>query len=208
MSHRTIGIVDYGVGNLASVRRALHGLGYRCRISRDRAVLEASDVLLLPGVGAFPAAMQALHQHDMVDFLQSQARQGKPVVGICLGMQLLADASDEIHSTAGLGLIPGAVRELAHANTKWHIGWNSIEVTCDDKTFKPSDGESFYFNHSFMFHAPAEYVAGVSRIRQGQTAFPVAVRRNNIVGLQFHPEKSQAAGHQLLWQVIEGVCRA
>ncbi|NUU03194.1 imidazole glycerol phosphate synthase subunit HisH [Herbaspirillum robiniae] len=208
MSYRTIGIVDYGVGNLASVWRALHGLGYRCRISSDRTVLDATDVLLLPGVGAFPSAMHALHQHDMVDFLQVQARLGKPVIGICLGMQLLADTSDEIQQTAGLGLIPGAVQELADPATKWHIGWNGIEVTSDDPAFKSSDGRSFYFNHSFVFHAPTEYVSGVARITQGQEAFPVAVRRNNIVGLQFHPEKSQAAGHELMGKIIEGVCHA
>ncbi|WP_050467319.1 imidazole glycerol phosphate synthase subunit HisH [Herbaspirillum chlorophenolicum] len=208
MSNRTIGIIDYGAGNLASVWRALHGLGYRCRISRDRDVLAATDVLLLPGVGAFPAAMQALHHHDMADFVQVNARAGKPVVGICLGMQLLADTSDEIRPTAGLGLIPGTVGELSDPATKWHIGWNSMEVTSDDPAFTSSDGLSFYFNHSFVFHAPAEYVSGVARITQGQDAFPVAVRRNNIVGLQFHPEKSQTPGRQLLGHVIEGVCRA
>jgi imidazole glycerol phosphate synthase glutamine amidotransferase subunit len=208
MRNRTIGIVDYGVGNHASIWRALHGLGYRCRISREHSVLEASDLLLLPGVGAFPAAMQALHQHEMVDFMQTQAREGKPIVGICLGMQLLADTSQEIRSTCGLGLIPGAVHELVDPSMRWHIGWNSIEITCDDSAFKSSDGKSFYFNHSFVFHAPSEYVVAVSRIDRGKTTFPVAVRRNNIVGLQFHPEKSQAVGRKLLGQVIEGVCRA
>lgn len=208
MNHRTIGIVDYGVGNLASVWRALHGMGYRCRISADRAILAETDVLLLPGVGAFPAAMQALHHHDLADFLQVNARSGKPVVGICLGMQLLADTSEEVQQTAGLGLIPGAVQELAGIESRWHIGWNTIEVLGDDEAFTPSDGQSFYFNHSFVFRAPAEYVVGVARIDQTRSPFPVAVRRNNIVGLQFHPEKSQSAGHQLLSHVIEGVCRA
>ena len=208
MSRRTIGIVDYGVGNLASVWRALHGLGYRCRISRDREILASTDALLLPGVGAFPAAMQALHDHDMVDFLQVNARAGKPVVGICLGMQLLADTSDEVQLTAGLGLIPGNVNEITNAETKWHIGWNTVEILREDEALLPSDGMSFYFNHSFVFNAPNEYVAGVSRINQNQSSFPVIVRRNNTVGLQFHPEKSQSAGHQLLGRVIEGVCRA
>lgn len=208
MTRRTVGIVDYGVGNLASVWRALHAMGFRCRVSCDRSVLAETDALLLPGVGAYPAAMQALHRHDLVDFLQVQARAGKPMVGICLGMQLLADASTELQLTAGLGLVPGQVQALEPAHTRWHIGWNAMEVVGSDPLFTPSDGVSLYFNHSFVFQAPPEYTVGVSRVRLGGAAFPVAVRRNNLVGLQFHPEKSQQAGRALLQRVIHGVCDA
>ena len=145
-SRRTIGIVDYGVGNHASVWRALHGLGYRCRVSADPEVLSATDLLVLPGVGAFAAAMDALHRHDLVEYLKLQAREGMPIVGLCLGMQLLADASVEHGVTAGLGLIPGQV--LPFNQARWHIGWNTIEVVGDDPIFRPSDGKSMYFNHS------------------------------------------------------------
>lgn len=208
MTYPTVGIVDYGAGNLTSVWRALHGMGFRCRVSNERTSLADTDVLLLPGVGAFPAAMQALHQFDLVDFLQVQARAGKPVIGICLGMQLLADASSEIHMTAGLGLIPGEVEALEDSASSWHIGWNAMEVCKADTLFAPSDGVSLYFNHSYVFRAPSEYTVGVSRLHLGGDAFPVAVRRNNLVGLQFHPEKSQTAGKQLLRRVIDGVCNA
>jgi glutamine amidotransferase len=203
MSRRTIGIVDYGVGNHASVWRALHALDYRCRVSRDTAVLSATDLLLLPGVGAFPPAMQALHHHNLVGYLQEQARAGRPFVGICLGMQLMADASSEFGVTSGLGLIPGHVAPLPQAT--WHIGWNSIETVGDDPLLRGADGCAVYFNHSFAFEAATEYRIGVARLTQ---AFTVAVRRENMVGLQFHPEKSQATGRAVLHNVIEGLCCA
>jgi imidazole glycerol-phosphate synthase subunit HisH len=203
MSRRTIGIVDYGVGNHTSVWRALHGLGYRCRVSRDTTVLDETDLLLLPGVGAFPPAMEALHAHGLVDYLQAQARAGKPFVGICLGMQLMAEASSEFGATAGLGLVPGTVTALQQA--AWHIGWNSIEAIGADTLLRPSDGQSMYFNHSYVFDSPSEYRIGLARLEQPLT---IAVRRANVVGLQFHPEKSQGAGRQVLRNVIEGLCDA
>lgn len=201
MTRRTIGILDYGVGNLASVWRTLHALDYRCRVSRAPDVLDETDLLLLPGVGAYPTAMDALHRHDLAHYLQNKAREGKPIVGICLGMQLLADMSTEHRVTAGLGLIPGEVTQMEGG--RWHIGWNSIEVVADDPLLKPSDGQSVYFNHSFILKVPAEYQVGVSRLDE---SFTVAVRRGNIIGLQFHPEKSQMAGRQLLRNVIDGLC--
>lgn len=202
MSARTIGIVDYGVGNLASVYRSLHGLGYRCRVSRAPDVLDQTDLLLLPGVGAFPTAMDALHGCNLVGYLQQSARKGAPIVGICLGMQLLADGSEEHHYTAGLGLIPGNVTALAPE--RWHIGWNTIEVLHREPLLQPSDGQSLYFNHSYVFEPPQEYRSALARLA---SPFTVAVRRENIVGLQFHPEKSQTAGQLLLRNVIEGLCR-
>lgn len=203
MSRRTIGIVDYGVGNHASVWRSLHALDYRCRVSRDPEVLTACDLLLLPGVAAFPPAMQALHRHGLAGFLQSHARAGRPLLGICLGMQLLADLSREFGSTAGLGLIPGEVRPLEQAS--WHIGWNNFEAVGSDPLLRGSDGCAMYFNHSYEFAAAPEYRIGLARLQQPLT---VAVRRDNVVGLQFHPEKSQGAGRHALQQVIEGLCRA
>lgn len=203
MKRRTIGIVDYGVGNQASVWRSLHLLGYRCRVSSDPGTLSETDLLLLPGVGAFPAAMAALHRHQLIGYLQEQARAGKPLLGLCLGMQLMADASSEHRLTAGLGLIPGQVYLLDQA--RWHIGWNSIEVRQGDPIVQPSDGQAMYFNHSYVFDTPAEFAVGVSRLEQ---PFTVAVRRGNVMGFQFHPEKSQAAGRELLRNAVEGLCRA
>ncbi len=203
MTRKTIGIVDYGVGNHASVLRAFQALEYRCRVSRSQDVLRESDLIVLPGVGAFPAAMAALHAFDLVAFLRERARNGHPMLGLCLGMQLLADESLEHCSTAGLGLIPGQVIRLAPA--RWHIGWNSIEVINAEELLMPSDGESVYFNHSYVFHAPREYQVCVSRLDQ---PFAVGVRRGSVVGLQFHPEKSQSVGRTMLKNVVEGLTRA
>lgn len=203
MIRKTIGIVDYGVGNHASVQRAFQALGYRCWISRDSDVLADSDVIVLPGVGAYPSAMSALHTNGLVKFLRDQVRLGQPMIGLCLGMQLLADESHEHEITAGLGLIPGKVVPLESAY--WHIGWNTIEIVNGDKLLIPSDGESVYFNHSYVFKVPKEYQICISRLDK---PFTVGVRRGNVVGLQFHPEKSQSAGRIILKNLVEGLNRA
>jgi glutamine amidotransferase len=204
VSHKTVGIVDYGVGNHTSVLHTFQALGHRCRVTQDREILAGADVVVLPGVGAFPAAMSALHQHELAAYLCELCRQGKPLIGLCLGMQLLADESLEHGTTAGLGLIPGTVRPLP--GMSWHIGWNSLESVKPDQLIAPSDGESFYFNHSFVFDVPVAYQAAVSRVQD--SSFTVAVRRGNVVGLQFHPEKSQVAGKQLLSRLLEGLGHA
>jgi glutamine amidotransferase len=204
MTRRTIGIVDYGVGNHTSVLRTFQALGHRCRVTNDREILASADVLVLPGVGAFPAAMSALHKQGLAGYLCQLARQAKPFIGLCLGMQLLADESLEHGATAGLGLIPGTVRPLPGMD--WHIGWNTLEIVQSNPLMTPSDGESFYFNHSYVFDVPASYQAAVSRVQT--VSFTVAVRRGNVVGLQFHPEKSQAAGKQLLSRLVEGLVHA
>lgn len=202
MRRRTIGIVDYGVGNQASVWRALHNLDYRCRVSDDPAKLDDTDILFLPGVGAFPAAMQKLHEHDLVEYLRREAGAGKPMIGLCLGMQLLAEQSREHGVTAGLGLIPGEV--VPFPGGGWHIGWNAIEHVGDNAMFAPCDGMAMYFNHSYVFRAPPEYCVYAARTGE---RFPVGVRRGNLVGMQFHPEKSQDAGRVLLRTLVEGLCR-
>jgi glutamine amidotransferase len=200
---RTVGVVDYGVGNHSSVWRSLNALGYRCRVTHDTDVLNSTDLILLPGVGAFPPAIEAIETRGLGECLRAWPRAGKPLLGICLGMQLMADASSEFGQTAGLGLIPGKVLPLKDA--KWHIGWNTFESVGRDSLLRAIDGKSVYFNHSFVFEAPVEYCVGVARLEQ---PFVVAVRRDNVVGLQFHPEKSQEAGLVALKCAIDGLCDA
>jgi glutamine amidotransferase len=206
MTRLTIGIVDYGVGNIAAVLHALNAMGYKCRIAAMDETLANTDLLLLPGVGAFPAAMHALQVSGLVDFICQHALDGKPLIGICLGMQLLAESSCELGHTTGLGLIPGKVVELEQS--RWHIGWNNIEVVNEDPLLVNYDGQNMYFNHSYVFNTPLEYQVAVARFDETSDPFTVGVRRNNVVGLQFHPEKSQRAGRNLLFSVIEGLCRA
>jgi len=191
------------MGNHASVVHSLRELNYRVRVSNDRAVLNEADVLVLPGVGAFPSGMKALHSLSLVSYLQEQARLQRPIIGFCLGMQLLADASYEHQYTTGLGLIPGEVVPLI--NPQWHIGWNSVECVLQDPLFQPSDGQVFYFNHSFAYRGPSEYQIGLSR---HHNTFPSVIRRGSVVGLQFHPEKSQGPGKALLKSLISGLSHA
>lgn len=207
MTSPTIGIVDYGVGNHASVRHTLHGLGYRCRVSGDIETLKSCNLLLLPGVGAFPAAMFELKKRGLDHFIVDWAKSGRPLIGICLGMQLLAQSSEEKSLTLGLGIIPGEISALGLH--KWHIGWNTFEKTAlvgDDPLFCEAYDQSFYFNHSFVYCGPQEYVGGVARL--GGNPFAVAVRKEAVVGVQFHPEKSQANGRNLMKSLIEGLFHA
>ncbi|MBN1548077.1 MAG: imidazole glycerol phosphate synthase subunit HisH [Syntrophaceae bacterium] len=199
----TIGIVDYGMGNHASVVHSLRHLGFRVRITKEPAHLDLVDALVLPGVGAFPTAMQTLHEEGLVTYLQEQARLQRPLIGICLGMELLASVSYEYNYTAGLDLIPGEI--VPFANQGWHIGWNTLECTQRNEWFQPSDGLAFYFNHSFYYEGPMEYQIAVTR---HPVAFAAVIRRGSVVGLQFHPEKSQTAGKELLKNLIMGLVRA
>jgi glutamine amidotransferase len=203
MSNITIGIVDYGMGNHASVAHCLRKLGFRIRISQAPNELDSVDALMLPGVGAFPAAMCALHELGLVTYLQEQARLQRPIIGICLGMQLLASASHEHKYTAGLDLIPGEI--VAFADHGWHIGWNTLECTQLDPLFQSSDGQAFYFNHSFYYQGPTEYQIAIARY---PAEFVAVIKRGSVVGLQFHPEKSQATGKVLLKNLILGLINA
>jgi glutamine amidotransferase len=203
VSYTIVGIIDYGMGNHASVTHSLRDLGFRVQVSAEIEVLNGTDVLLLPGVGAFPAAMQALHQRNLVGYLQEQAGAQRPILGICLGMQLLASASNEHEYTAGLDLIPGEI--VAFSDRGWHIGWNTLECVQHDPLLQPSDGQAFYFNHSFLYQGPTEYQLATAN---HSSAFAAVIRRGSVVGLQFHPEKSQAAGKMLLKNLIMGLACA
>lgn len=201
MTRRTVAIIDYGAGNLSSVQRAFHTLGHRCWVSADPSALDEADLLVLPGVGAFPPAMANLVASGLDRYVGDSARNGRPVLGICLGMQLLLDRSSENGLTAGLGLIPGEV--AAFAKGQGHIGWNSLETISADPVFQPVDGQSFYFNHNFQVRVPDAYVAAIAR-HHGPVVS--AIRRGRVIGLQFHPEKSQTAGRVLLASAVEGLC--
>lgn len=203
MNRITVGVIDYGMGNHASVTHSLRALGFRVCVSSEVGVLNSTKVLVLPGVGAYPAAMQELSRRNLIGYLQDEARVQRPIMGICLGMQLLASASLEHGCTEGLGLIPGQVIPLV--KSKWHIGWNTIECTRPDSLVAPSDGEAFYFNHSFCYQGPEEYQLCITRHPAPVTS---VIRRGSVVGVQFHPEKSQAAGRVLLKNLITGLVDA
>jgi glutamine amidotransferase len=199
----TVGIVDYGMGNHASVIHSLRSLDCRVRLSSDTDVLDRTDILVLPGVGAFPAAMQALHQRGLVGYLRQYAREKRPIIGICLGMQLLTSASAEFEYTEGLDIIPGEIVALTGA--KWHIGWNTLECVVPNSPLQTSDRQAFYFNHSYCYQGPDEYQVGLTRYPEPLTA---VIWRESVVGIQFHPEKSQGAGKSLLKNLISALTHA
>ncbi|MDB4638763.1 imidazole glycerol phosphate synthase subunit HisH [bacterium] len=194
--------MDYGVGNHASVLRCVRQLGFRARVSNTTEQLDQADVLLLPGVGAFPTAMERLHVLDLSNYLLRSAQLNRPLIGICLGMQLLTESSTEMGFTSGLGLIPGSVEAIE--NPRWHIGWNGLEVAQGHQLLQASDREVMYFNHSYVYKGPDEFVAAHCRMNEASPPFVAAIARGSVIGLQFHPEKSQAPGLNLLARLIEG----
>ena len=196
-----IAIVDYGVGNLFSLSSSLKALGLEAEITRDADVLRSADRIILPGVGAFGDAKAKLDDTGLVPVIQAEAR-CKPLLGICLGMQLLFDRGFEYGEHPGLGLVPGQVVDL-HDDLEDktlkvpHMGWNSLRIVKDDPLFKYfSDGEYVYYVHSFYARDCAASTLGVSQY--GGVAVTGAVRCGNVWGTQFHPEKSGDAGLRLL----------
>lgn len=199
-------IVDYGVGNLFSLSSSLKALGLETIITRDADQLRAADRIILPGVGAFGDARAKLDDTGLVPVLLAESAR-KPLLGICLGMQLLFDRSFEYGEYAGLGLIPGEVADLRGDLTDPalkvpHMGWNSLHIVKDDPLFKYfRDGEYVYYVHSFYARNCVDSTLGTSQY--GNVAVTGAVRRGNVWGTQFHPEKSGDAGLRLLQAFAE-----
>jgi glutamine amidotransferase len=190
-------IIDYGVGNLRSVEKAFSATGCEAIISSDESVLRAAQRLVLPGVGAFGACMRALKERGFDRLVQERAREGTPVLGVCVGMQLLFDESDEFGSTAGLGLLKGSVRRFENDLVVPHVGWNRIHQKQEHELFAGiADGSFCYFVHSFYCQPMDE------RVVAGQTEYgrryASVVAEKNICGVQFHPEKSQEVGLRML----------
>ncbi len=196
-----IAIVDYGVGNLFSLSSSLKALGLECEVTRSPERLRAAERIIFPGVGAFGDARAKLEDTGLVPVLREEA-QRKPLMGICLGMQLLFDKGFEYGEHNGLGLIPGQVADLRpDLNDKSikvpHMGWNSLHIVKDDPLFKYfKDGEYVYYVHSFYARDCAESTLGTSEY--GGVAVTGAARNGNVWGVQFHPEKSGDAGLRLL----------
>ena len=198
-----IAIVDYGVGNLFSLASSLKSLGLEPTVTRDPAALEAADRIILPGVGAFADAMRKLEATGLVPVIRAEARK-KPLLGICLGMQLLFEKSYEYGEHQGLGLVPGSVCPLAEdlkdpALKVPHIGWNALDILPgreDDPLFRyVKNGEYVYYVHSFYAKDCA-----ASTLATSEYSIPVtgAVRSGLVYGTQFHPEKSGDTGLRLL----------
>jgi glutamine amidotransferase len=194
-----IGLIDYGMGNRRSVEKALGHVGARVSVTSEADQLRACDGLVLPGVGAFPLAMRNLHELGLAEAIRSLVGDGVPLLGICLGMQLLFDSSEELEATAGLGLIPGAVERLSTGGLRVpHIGWNEVRFERPSALTAglPEQGSAFYHVHS-LAPTPADPADVVGSTEYGER-FATIVERGNVFGVQFHPEKSSAEGLRLL----------
>lgn len=192
-----VAIIDYGVGNLRSVEKAFAAMGCEAVVSADESVLRNAERLVLPGVGAFAACMSALRERGFDRLVHERAREGTPLLGVCVGMQMLFDESDEFGSTPGLGLLRGRVRRFNTDLVVPQVGWNRIYQVQQHALFAGIEDEAFcYFVHSFYCRPEDESVVA------GETdygdRYASVVAQENICGVQFHPEKSQDVGLRML----------
>jgi glutamine amidotransferase len=199
-----IAILDYGMGNLRSVEKALEHVGARATIGSDPGMVREADGLVLPGVGAFPKAMQRIRELGLDELIAGRLEAGVPILGICLGLQLLFERSTELGGAEGLGLLPGEVAELEADGLKVpHIGWSPVRWERDSRLAEGIESETpFYFVHSF---APRPVAAELLGTAAYGARFACAVERGDVFGVQFHPEKSSAAGLRLLSN-FAGIC--
>jgi glutamine amidotransferase len=199
-------VVDYGMGNVRSLSNALQWLGADCKVSAEASTIRAAERVILPGVGAFGDAMAAIRERRLDRTLQECVRsRGTPMLGICLGMQLLAKSSNEHGAHEGLGWFDATVErfELPPTLKIPHIGWNSIHYADSEPLFSnvPADDRNFYFVHSFRVRC-RDAADVLATCRYGEE-FAAAIRRGNVVATQFHPEKSQDNGLSVLRNFLE-----
>jgi len=192
------------MGNLRSVEKALEHVGAAATIANDAATVEAADGLILPGVGAFPKAMAGIRELGLDELIAERRRAGVPILGICLGLQLLFDSTTELGGAEGLGLLPGPVDQLRAPGLKVpHIGWSPVRWEKDSALAEGIESETpFYFVHSFAPAAEPDDLLGTAAYG---ARFACAAERDNVYGVQFHPEKSSAAGLRLLSN-FAGIC--
>jgi glutamine amidotransferase len=196
--------LDYGMGNLRSVEKALEHVGATATISSDAETIRSADGLILPGVGAFPKAMTRVRELGLDELTRERLDAGVPVLGICLGLQLLFDSTTELGGAEGVGLLPGGVAELDAPGLKVpHIGWSPVRWEKRSRLVEGIESETpFYFVHSF---APRPAEGDLLGSAAYGARFACAAERDNVFGVQFHPEKSSGAGLRLLSN-FAGIC--
>ncbi|MGI8315551.1 imidazole glycerol phosphate synthase subunit HisH [Halobacillus mangrovi] len=198
-----IGIIDYGMGNLFSVSKALERLDVPYMMGDRPEKIEGCDGYILPGVGAFPDAMKALDEHGFIPFIKEKAASGVPIYGICLGMQLLFEASEEGGETEGLGLFPGKIVKFPGVDDQGrnykvpHMGWNKLDIHQPNQPLMTDVGNDYvYFVHSFVVQTEDESILYATADYHMEV--PAIIGRDHVVASQFHPEKSGKPGMQLL----------
>lgn len=191
-----IAIIDYGMGNLRSVQKAVEFLGYSAVITSDFDTIKNAEGIILPGVGAFPDAMDNLNEKGLVNVIKKAVQNNTPLLGICLGMQLLFDESEEFRLCNGLGLIKGRIEKI-YAKVKIpHMGWNNLEIIGDTPILEGvEDGSYVYFVHSYYANVADDSLVAKTQYGMDITA---VVSKGNVFGMQFHPEKSGEVGMKML----------
>ena len=198
-----VAIIDYGVGNLRSVEKAFAATGCAAVVSSDENALRQAERLVLPGVGAFGACMNALTERGFDELVRERVAAGTPLLGVCVGMQMLFEESEEFGATLGLGFLRGRVRRFSDDLVVPQVGWNQIRQRVPHPLFEGiKDAAFFYFVHSY-YCEPAEDEVILGKTDYG-VAYASVVARENLCGVQFHPEKSQAAGLRLLSNFARG----
>jgi len=198
-----IAVVDYGIGNLGSVTKGFRRAGAEVELSGDPELLRRAEALVLPGDGAFAAAMAEIESRGLALVLREAIERGTPLLGICIGMQLLFEESEEHGHHRGLGILPGRVRRFEGDLPVPHMGWNTLRARRPHPVLDGvEDGAHVYFVHSYYCDAPADVVIAASDYGR---EFPAIVGRGNVLGLQFHPEKSQAVGLRLAANFVRSV---
>jgi glutamine amidotransferase len=194
-----VAVIDYGLGNLRSVSKAIEAVGAQVKVTNALGDLESASALVLPGVGAFQRAMENLQKLNIIPAIKKQIQKGKPFLGICLGLQILFTESEEHGTTPGLNIIRGKVKRFSSGVKIPHMGWNALKQASKSDIFTDiADNSYFYFVHSY-FVEPDEKGAIIGTTEYGES-FASAVNKDNIWGVQFHPEKS----HDLGLKVLEG----
>ena len=194
-----IAIIDYDAGNIRSVEKALIALGEQPVITRDKETILAADKLILPGVGAFGDTMERLHQYGLVDVIRSAVKKGTPLLGICLGLQLLFERSDEAPGVEGLGILKGEIVRIPDGEELKvpHIGWNSLHLQNDGRLFRNLPEEPYvYFVHSYYLKAEDPEI--VKATTEYGVTIDASVEQGNVFACQFHPEKSSRVGLKIL----------
>ncbi len=194
-----ITIVDYKVGNQKSLEVFFSSIGYETILSNKKKDIQSSEIIILPGIGAFPEAMKSMNKNSLTKIIKEKASHGTPIIGICLGMQLLATKSYEFGVTKGLNLIPGEIRMFD--SNAFHIGWNNINKIHKGNNTEIwfSNEDSFFFNHSYYFKGSSKFIVAKA---DHKISIPSIIKKKNIYGIQFHPEKSQSAGKNLLINLL------
>ena len=192
-----LAIIDYGVGNLRSVEKAFEAMGCEAVVSRDERILREAERLVLPGVGAFGACMKALKEHGFASLVMERVMEGTPLLGVCVGMQMLFEESEEFGRSEGLSFLRGRVRRFSDELLVPQVGWNQVhQCRAHPLLTNIEDRAFFYFVHSYYCDA-ADTSVVIGETEYG-ARYASVVAQGNVCGVQFHPEKSQAAGLQLL----------